>query len=223
MSTGWIVLIVVLVILIGVLVGLYFFGKKSREEAGSTAEQMDAMAQTVNMLIIDKKKMKLKEANLPSAVLENTPKYLRRTKVPVVKAKVGPRVMTLMCDAKIFDLIPIKKEVKATVSGIYITAVKGVRGPLEAPEKAKKKGFFCKIQKRQQIRTKSIAGRKSALQCSFLYSNPAAFGYNIHSDLTIRKRFMIHIQFIIHPYFNRFIRNFNFHISGIQSYQHLTI
>ena len=37
MSTGWIVLIVVLVILIGVLVGLYFFGKKSREEAGSTA------------------------------------------------------------------------------------------------------------------------------------------------------------------------------------------
>ena len=108
---------------------------------------MDAMAQTVNMLIIDKKKMKLKEANLPSAVLENTPKYLRRTRVPVVKAKVGPRVMTLMCDVKIFDLIPIKKEVKATVSGIYITAVKGVRGPLEAPEKAKKKGFFARFKK----------------------------------------------------------------------------
>ena len=141
MSTGWIVLIVVLVILIGVLVGLYFFGKTAEKE------QMDAMAQTVNMLIIDKKKMKLKEANLPSAVLENTPKYLRRTKVPVVKAKVGPRVMTLMCDVKIFDLIPIKKEVKATVSGIYITAVKGVRGPLEAPEKAKKKGFFARFKK----------------------------------------------------------------------------
>ena len=147
MSTGWIVLIVVLVILIGVLVGLYFFGKKAEKKQAAQQEQMDAMAQTVNMLIIDKKKMKLKEANLPSAVLENTPKYLRRTKVPVVKAKVGPRVMTLMCDAKIFDLIPIKKEVKATVSGIYITAVKGVRGPLEAPEKAKKKGFFARFKK----------------------------------------------------------------------------
>ena len=145
MSTGWIVLIVVLVILIGVLVGLYFFGKKAEKKQAAQQEQMDAMAQTVNMLIIDKKK--LKEANLPSAVLENTPKYLRRTKVPVVKAKVGPRVMTLMCDAKIFDLIPIKKEVKATVSGIYITAVKGVRGPLEAPEKAKKKGFFARFKK----------------------------------------------------------------------------
>lgn len=147
MSTGWIVLIVVLVILIGVLVGLYFFGKKAEKKQAAQQEQMDAMAQTVNMLIIDKKKMKLKEANLPSAVLENTPKYLRRTKVPVVKAKVGPRVMTLMCDAKIFDLIPIKKEVKATVSGIYISAVKGVRGPLEAPEKAKKKGFFARFKK----------------------------------------------------------------------------
>ena len=127
MSTGWIVLIVVLVILIGVLVGLYFFGKKAEKKQAAQQEQMDAMAQTVNMLIIDKKKMKLK--------------------VPVVKAKVGPRVMTLMCDAKIFDLIPIKKEVKATVSGIYITAVKGVRGPLEAPEKAKKKGFFARFKK----------------------------------------------------------------------------
>lgn len=105
------------------------------------------MAQTINMLIIDKKKMKLKEANLPSAVLENTPKYLRRTKVPVVKAKVGPRIMTLMCDVKVFELIPIKQEVKATVSGLYITDVKGVRGPLKAPEKKKKKGLFARFKK----------------------------------------------------------------------------
>ena len=147
MSTLSIVLLVILVILIIALVALYFFGKKAQKKQEEQQAQIEAAKQTVSMLIIDKKKMKLKEANLPSAVLENTPKYLRRTKVPVVKAKVGPRVMTLMCDAKIFDLIPIKKEVKATVSGIYITAVKGVRGPLEAPEKAKKKGFFARFKK----------------------------------------------------------------------------
>ena len=55
MSTGWIVLIVVLVILIGVLVGLYFFGKKAEKKQAAQQEQMDAMAQTVNMLIIDEK------------------------------------------------------------------------------------------------------------------------------------------------------------------------
>ena len=48
-----------------------------------------------------------------------------------------------MCDAKIFDLIPVKKEVKAVISGIYITDVKGLRSNLET--KAPKKSFFGKI------------------------------------------------------------------------------
>ena len=79
MSTGTIVLIVVLIILIAALVALYFFGKKTEKKQAEQKAQMDAMAQTMNMLIIDKKRMKLKEAGLPSVVVENTPKYLRRT------------------------------------------------------------------------------------------------------------------------------------------------
>lgn len=90
------------------------------------------------MLVIDKKRMKLKEAGFPAVVIDNTPKYLRRAKVAVVKAKVGPKVMTLMCDEKVFPLIPVKKEVRAVVSGIYITGVKGLRGPLETRSKRKK-------------------------------------------------------------------------------------
>ena len=109
----------------------------------SKQAQLDAVAQTVSILVIDKGRMKLKDAGLPDIVLENTPKYLRRSKVPVVKAKVGPKIMTLMCDAQVYPLIPVKKEVKATISGIYITAVKGVRGPLDVPEK--KKGFFARL------------------------------------------------------------------------------
>lgn len=138
MSTGLIVMLVILVVLIAAVIALYFFGKKAEKKQAEQKEQMDAMAQTMHMLIIDKKKMKLKDAGFPSVVVENTPKYLRRSKVPVVKAKVGPRIMTLMCDAKIYPLIPVKKEVKAVVSGIYITSVKGVRGPLETPPKKKK-------------------------------------------------------------------------------------
>ena len=34
----------------------------------------------------------------------------------------------MFCDEAIFDQIPVKKEVKATISGNYITAVKGVHG-----------------------------------------------------------------------------------------------
>ena len=145
MSTPMIIMLIVLVVLIGVCVALYFFGKKAQKKQAEQQQQMDAVAQTVTKLIIDK--MKLKDAGLPAVVLENTPKYLRRSKVPVVKAKVGPKVMTLMCDVKVFEVLPVKKEAKVVVSGIYITGIKSVRGGLDIPEKKKKKRFFSKKEK----------------------------------------------------------------------------
>ena len=136
-----IVMLCIIAVLIIAMVALYFFGKKQEKKQAEQQEQLKAMAQNVSLLIIDKKRMKIKEAGFPSVVLENTPKYLCRAKVPVVKAKIGPKIMTLMCDEKIFPLVPVKKEVKAVISGIYITEVKGIRGPLETKEE-KKKGLF---------------------------------------------------------------------------------
>ncbi len=116
-------------------------GEKDAEKQAEQEAQIEAAKQTVTMLIIDKKKLKLKDAGLPAAVLEQTPKYMRRAKFPIVKAKIGPQIMSLICDASIFDIIPVKKEVKATVSGIYITDVKGIRGKLNTAP-ARKKGKF---------------------------------------------------------------------------------
>ena len=143
MSKLTIVLLVILVVLIIACIALYFLGKRAEKKQAEQQEQLDAVKQTVSMLVIDKGRIRLKDAGFPPIVLENTPKYLRRSKVPVVKAKVGPKVMTLMCDAQVYPTIPVKKEVKATVSGIYITGVKGLRGPLETPEK--NKGFFARL------------------------------------------------------------------------------
>ena len=143
MSKLTIVLLVILVVLIIACIALYFLGKRAEKKQAEQQEQLDAVKQTVSMLVIDKGRIRLKDAGFPPIVLENTPKYLRRSKVPVVKAKVGPKVMTLMCDAQVYPTIPVKKEVKATVSGIYITGVKGLRGPLETPEK--KKRFFARL------------------------------------------------------------------------------
>ena len=146
MNTGTIILLCVLAITVILLVVLYFWGKKQEKKQAENEEKLKAMAQNVTMLIIDKKRMKIKEAGFPAAVLENTPKYLRGAKVPVVKAKIGPRITNLMCDEKIFAVIPVKKEVKAVVSGMYITDVRGIRGPLDTPEK--KKGFFKRLFKK---------------------------------------------------------------------------
>lgn len=137
MSLGLQIAIGISIVLLAVVIALYFFGKKTEKKQAESKEQMDAVAQTVSMLVIDKKRVRLNKAGLPDLVLEKTPFYLRRSKVPVVKAKVGPKIMTLMCDAKVYDVIPVKKEVKAVVSGIYITGVKGLRGPIETPVKKK--------------------------------------------------------------------------------------
>ena len=141
MSPLTIVLIVIFVLVIAACIALYIFGRKAEKKQAAQREQMEEAAQVISMLIIDKKKMKLKEAGLPAAVVENTPKYLRHTKIPVVKAKIGPRIMTLMCEDKVFQVIPVRKEIKAVVSGLYITEIKSVRGgSIEPPQK--KKGFF---------------------------------------------------------------------------------
>ncbi|MCP1100883.1 hypothetical protein M2454_000091 [Aequitasia blattaphilus] len=145
MSKLSIILLIILAVLIIATIVLYFLGKRAQKKQEEQKAQMDEVAQTVSMLIIDKGKMRLKDAGFPAVVVESSPKYLRRSKVPVVKAKIGPKIMTLMVDAEIYPLIPVKKEVKATVSGIYITNVRGLRGGLDAP--AKKKGFFSRFRK----------------------------------------------------------------------------
>ena len=134
MEPGTIILLVVIAITIAAMVAMYFVGKKTQAQREEQEAQMAAVAQTVSMLIIDKKRLKIKDSGLPQVVIDQTPWYMRWSKLPVVKAKVGPKVMTLIADESIFAEIPVKKEVKATVSGIYITAVRGLRGPLEKPE-----------------------------------------------------------------------------------------
>lgn len=142
----WNVLIVILVIVVIALAALYYFGSKAQKRQREQQVQLEAMAQTVSMLIIDKKRLKIKDSGLPQMVIDQTPKYMRWSKLPIVKAKIGPKIMTLVADEKVFELIPVKKECKVVLSGIYITAIKSARGGLEQPA-PKKKGLFSKFKK----------------------------------------------------------------------------
>lgn len=160
MDTFLSILVVILIILAVAFVALYFLGRKAQKKQAAQKQQMDAMAQNVTMLVIDKKKMKLKDAGLPAVVLEQTPKMMRNTKLPIVKAKVGPKVATFICDGAIFDSVPVKKEVKAVVSGLYITSVKGIRGSLEQP--TKKQGFMAKLRKKAEVANAELEAEKNA-------------------------------------------------------------
>ena len=139
------IVLIILAVLVAILAGLYFLGTKMQKKQAQQQSMMEAMAQTVSMLVIDKKRLKLKDAGLPKMVYEQTPKYLRRAKVPIVKAKIGPKIMTMMCDEKV------------VVSGIYITAVKSVRGGAITPPPKKKKRFGRK--KGSENDTKNSGGK----------------------------------------------------------------
>jgi len=160
MQTWLIVTLIVLAVLIGGLIALSIYGKKLQAKSEASQAELRAGAQTISILVIDKKRMKLKEAGFPQIVLDQTPKYLRRAKVPVVKAKIGPKVASLMCEEKIFDLIPVKKEVKAVMNGIYIIDVKGMRGGLDT--KQEKKKFFARLKDKAQKAADNLDKEKKA-------------------------------------------------------------
>ena len=152
-----ILLIVIMVVFLALTIFALTYGRKLQARQESTKEQMDAIKQTVTILVIDKAKKKLKEAGLPDAVIAETPKYARRMKVPVVRAKVGNRVMNLVADADVFQIIPLKKTCTVTISGIYITEVKSVRGGT-VQKIVKKKRWIDKL--REKVEKADKANKK---------------------------------------------------------------
>jgi hypothetical protein len=156
------ILLVVLILLFGVLVLLYFMGRRLQERQAAQQPMIEANTMEVSMLIIDKKKLSVKAAvaaGLPEQVEKELPFYLRFSKLPIVKAKVGPKVLALMADPTVYEIIPVKKEVKCAVSGIYIRSIKSVRGGV-VPEAPKKKGLFANLRKKAEDEVKKQQAKK---------------------------------------------------------------
>ena len=145
-STMTMVMLIVLAVLVVALIVVTIWGNRQQKKSEEAQKKLVEAAQPVTMLVIDKKRMKISEANLPKVVIDNVPKMMRRSKVPIVKAKVGPQIRSFMCDASIFDSIPVKKEIKAMVGGIYITSVKGIHGG--SLNQVEKKSFWQRMKSR---------------------------------------------------------------------------
>ena len=52
--------------------------------------------------------------------------------------------MNLIADAKVYEVLPVKKTCSVMISGIYITEIKSVRGG-SVPKLPEKKGFMTKL------------------------------------------------------------------------------
>ena len=148
---GWAIFFFVVAIICVILFVLYKFGDKQQKKQEESRRQLYDNMQVVSMLVIDKKHMKLSEAGFPRSVTEQMKKRYLRSKAPVVKCKIGPQIVSLLCDEAIYDQIPVKTEIKAQVSGLYIMGIKNTRNV--APPEPEKKNFFQKLTMKQNSMT----------------------------------------------------------------------
>ena len=144
----WNVLLVIIVILAILLVVLYILGSRMQKRQAEQQTMIDASKQTVSILAIDKKKLKIGDSGLPKMVIDQTPWYMKWAKLPIVKAKIGPKVVTMIADEKVFLQLPLRTEAKVVISGLYITEIKSVRGGI--PPLPKKKKFFDRFKKNRE-------------------------------------------------------------------------
>ncbi len=122
----WYHILLIVLAIVAVIIGvLYYFGRKMQLKADSQKSLIDQSKMTTSILVIDKKKMKISESNLPKIVQDQVPFYLKFRKVPLVKAKIGPKIATLLCDEKVFKELQVKKQVKVELAGMYIMSIKG--------------------------------------------------------------------------------------------------
>jgi len=121
------ILVLIGIILIIVFVVLYFLNKWAGRRMADQQEMVERHKQTATIYIIDKKKDKITNANLPKAMADQVPRMGRMMKMPLVKAKIGPQIMTLVADKAVYEALPVKKNVTVELAGAYIVGMKGMK------------------------------------------------------------------------------------------------
>lgn len=121
----WWILYLILAAVIAVLVtGFFILRKKMQKKMDDQQVLVNQHKVSTPILVLEKRMGKVKDANIPKSVLAQIPKIYKIRKVPIVKAKIGPQVMDLLCDEDLFDKIPVKKTVQAELAGIFIAGIK---------------------------------------------------------------------------------------------------
>ncbi|MCL2350013.1 MAG: hypothetical protein FWC67_00900 [Defluviitaleaceae bacterium] len=133
--------VVVLAVLVALGAGFYFLNRWANRRYSAQQDMVAKNKQAAKIFVIDKKQDKAANVNLPKAIIENLPRTAKMMKMNFVKAKVGPQIVTLMCDKNIYEHIDLKKDYHVELAGIYIVSVKGAKTKFEKKEagKAKKK------------------------------------------------------------------------------------
>lgn len=121
------VMIIVLIVVAALGAGLYFLNRWASKKQVDQQNMIEKTKQSASIYVIDKKHDKAENVTLPKAIMEGLPKVSKAMKLYFVKVKVGPQIITMMCDKNVFEQLEPKKTYKADVAGIYIVSFKGMK------------------------------------------------------------------------------------------------
>ncbi len=121
------VLIIITVVLAIILALLYYFNKVSMRKMVQAQDFIDNNRTTVQIFVIDKRQEKPSPSNLPKVVYEQMPRTSKMRKANLVRAKIGPQITTLICDKPVYNVLPVKKNVKVDLAGMYIVGITGMK------------------------------------------------------------------------------------------------
>lgn len=120
------ILIIILVLVGLIVVGLYYYNRKTMKKVAEADAFIEQNKMTVPIFVIDKKMVRPTSDNLPKNIYEQLPKTAKIRKMAIIKAKVGPQIVTLTCDKNIFDVLQTKKTTKVNLAGIFIISIPGM-------------------------------------------------------------------------------------------------
>ncbi len=144
---GMLVVGIVLVLVVG---ALYFLNRAAYKKMDEQQALIDSTKMSATIYVIDKKRDKITNINLPKAAQDQIPAYAKFMKMYFVKAKVGPQIVTLMCDKNVFNAVPLKKNIKAQISGMYLVDFVGLKTADQRKTQKKEKNKQEKEQKKQE-------------------------------------------------------------------------
>ena len=133
------IILIVFIAVAVIVAGLYFLNRWASKRQVGQQQMIDSSKQKMDIYVIDKKRDKAANVNLPKAVHEAMPKMAKIMKLYFIKVKTGPQLVTMMCDKRIFEYLEVKKTYKADVAGIYIVAVKGMKTAAEMKQARKER------------------------------------------------------------------------------------
>ena len=121
---GYILILIVLALIGAGFVAYRIIKSKVQKKMDDQQDLVNQHKVPASILVLEKRKDKIANANIPKSVIDQIPKVYKIKKVPIVKAKIGAQVMDLLCDEDVFEKLPVRKTVRVDLAGIFIAAIK---------------------------------------------------------------------------------------------------